>query len=678
MKIKITLIAFFASVLVLTSCMKNEVSPGIEQVRAAYAALLNAKAQAETTMAAANAVYRNAEAQVQLSLAAINLALADSNQALADSLQADLAYKMDKWAQEILDLELQYQKDLDEYAALVAQTANELVEEYFGDYMDAIGVLRRIQNAIFEKEAEIRELKLDLENGTVNYMDEKLADLADAEAFLAELQAMWAMVQEYWGMAEVQAKIDELSAQKKATALDILTKTAQAAEMEPDFADEQEAYDKAYSAYSKANSTYKKAQTALANAATTFEEDNPVPDFWRTAQDSVENALDSLEGVYADTLAACGAYRDALDTLALGTSDIDDEIAALEDSIGLYEDTVDMYVADTLAAFEAWEDAVGAYDDLVLDTVDWYEKLIEDTEALAELRLTPDEASPLDTLLQVLTLAADSNLMEAYLEVARLEGGTLDILDGEADDALGDYEDALEDYNDDVMGAGGYDEMLTDMDGRLGDWEDALEAREDRLEWLDYWLDDLETECLHMQSYIEEVIAFWEDAVAYKESRRPDYEEYMDAFWYDYLAELEQDVQDAKDIKDAKEDLMDAAEDLLDAAQEDWLALLDEIDDLQKLKDNLDTYIGLWRAVKDKQEDFAYRSEWQTALNNAAQAVVDAEQAVADAEEAYEDNMIDYAKYMQDMTNLNARLVAAQAQVDFWKALLDEAIANAN
>ena len=37
MKIKITLIAFFATALMFTSCVKNEVSPGIEDVRSAYA-----------------------------------------------------------------------------------------------------------------------------------------------------------------------------------------------------------------------------------------------------------------------------------------------------------------------------------------------------------------------------------------------------------------------------------------------------------------------------------------------------------------------------------------------------------------------------------------------------------------------------------------------------------------
>ncbi|PKP30841.1 MAG: hypothetical protein CVU00_13285 [Bacteroidetes bacterium HGW-Bacteroidetes-17] len=687
MKIKITLIAFFASALILSSCMKNEVSPGIESVRTAYAALLNAKAQAEIIIANADAAYTNALAQYQLALAALKEAEAESETAKADSLRADLAFKMDKWAIELDSLQIVYQTQMDTYAAAVVTAKNTLVTNYFNSYVTALTTMRTAQTAVFTKQAAIVALAIDVANGTTNTMPGLLQDLEDAEAALATLEAELADAEALLGdPAAIKAKIAELHGDTTTLQAEILGLLIEQAVLYPDWQPAYKADTTAKGITSRALAVANAAKAAYSAAEATFLTDtvgtHPVPEFWKVALDSVTNTNARLTAGATDTLNSYTLLKNATDTIALGTTDITAALALANDSLAKYADTLAVKHADSVAKGLAEVASRAALAAIYADSTAKEAQLLVVTDsAAAQWIRWHDEQSPVydpqaavDSM-KYLTSANDSTLLEAQLFI--IHNTTIPAAVADTIAKLAAELTATNAYN--TWKTTIYDVIVPITTARKVVLTASLATRIARIAVLTAALPDLQSDYLYHQTFMADLLNAVTLAEAYKESVRPDYETWKAAFYDEYVAGLLATYQSKDSIYQAKLAISNDTNGTglaLKNAKAAWTALGVTIAAKTAEKATIVTVLAAYGNAD------AYNVNYVAAIKalivTAKADIVTAELAIETAETSYVTKKIDYDKFMIELASLQAELTTAQANVAFWKALLDEAIAAAN
>ena len=679
MKIKITLIAFFASVLFLTSCMKNEVSPGIEEVRSAYAAFLNAKAQAELIKANADAELTRAQAAVQLANAELTQAQAADQEALtAQKLEAlAQAIEMNKVA--LAAAQLAQQKLDDAYAALLIANKNTLVGNYFTNYTNALTAVNVLQDAIYDKQKAILDLNLDLVNGTDKALTAANAAYAAKMAEIAALEAELAVAQGILGdPAAITAKLAELVNDSVQLEVLIATLAIDKKNEEPNFADEATAEGTAAGKYATALGKKLDADTALMNAEADFLKDTvgtfPVPEFWQKALDSVANTGTRLTNGATDTLNSAAALKAATDLIALGVSDIDAMITGATDSSALYVDSVAQATADTLAKLATKVAADAAVVAAKADTAAWNAlvKTYQDSNMTIKGRwIAALPAGPLPDLdsAKFAAWSLDSLLKTAELTIA--EATTVPNAILAASNAATAFTNSLTAYDNDTTA---YNPVIRALAVNAAAYAGQKTARLAAIATATAQLPDLTSDYLYHQTFMADLLQAVVDAKAYKEAVRPDYNTWKAEFYAAYVADLEADL--AAKVADlaAKKTVWDDAIAALKTAKAAW-TLLDDAQtkaaaDLVIVK----AFQGLYATVDGINTNFVAAFE---AAITTAKGMLPGLQATIDlAEAAYQTGLVNNDKFNEDLADLAAKLVAAQDQVTFWKALLDEALAN--
>ncbi len=681
MKIKITLITFFASALLLTSCMKNEVSPGIEQVRTAYAAFLNAKAQAEVILANAKAAWDNAQAAVLLAqAAATNQATAEANAKLEIALmELQLVYETNV---------LNHQKLVDAYASYLRDSANNLVRDYFTKYNTAMGNLAIAQGNYNAKLVTIVKMQLDLAVDSTVDVAHKEAALANLQAELARLNAeMDIAVANVGDTVAIREKMDLLLADTSAFNAQILQHRIEQALIENDADAELAAWT---AATVPSVTSYYTAWYNKDSICTNFERDflndtmkyDSIPEFWGDALHLLDSTSTDLTTGANDTLFSYNAMKAAQNIIAAGTTVIDAEIADTLQAISDYNDSIALYTTDSTTTYATFQTDSALSASLRVDTAAW--------AVIVELRHDSAVAQRDRGALALAAISeADSSLYASKIIVAEL----VDIPAADADSSLSWAAYVIADNalttarntfvpkiaaattelgssTTTVLNAAGT--LYEQKNQILKDVADATAA-----------LPDLISDYLYWQTFMPELIAAKAAAVANKEALRPDYEAWRDTYmaaqkliacdaataaWTTYQTKLA--AQTA--AQDAKDDLWDVYQ----AARLPYL--------------QLDT------AIMELQADLAFTRNLYNAYKNAIDfgtGIVDGIQALIDAKilniETAEKNL-ELALYAMEhgemnieaaneqLANLSALVDAAQAEVDFWKALLDEAIAAAN
>jgi len=680
MKIKITLIAFFASVLVLTSCMKNEVSPGIEAVRSAYAAYLNAVAQAQLINANANAELVRAQAAVQNANAELTLANAAGIDAATAQALENLAQAIEMNKVALAAAQRTEQALLDAYNAGVAAANNTLVANYYANYVAALTAVNTLNDQILDKHEQIRLLQLDLINGTDAGLTAANNALAAAQAELAALEAELVEAQAILGdPAAITAKLAELV--NDSVQLEVLIATL-AIDMQneaPNFAAEATAEAAKLALYNTAKAATVTAKANLANAEANFLADTvgtyPVPDFWQAALDSVANTNARLTAGAADTLASYAALKAATDLIALGVSDIDALIQGATDSTALYTDSIQMAVADTLAKLAAHTAAVAAEAAAKADTAALNDAIqtYVDSNMVIKARWvanTPSAQATLDST-KFAAWSLDSLISTAELTIA--ENTTVPNAIVATANALTAFNTSIAYYNANVPGWTAMNAALAvniagytaQKVGRLA----AIAAAQDALP-------DLQSDYLYHQTFMADLLAAVDLAEAYKEAVRLDYETWKAEYYDAYVANL-QAIVDAKVAAEATaKATWQTASAALTAAKAQWTiynnAQIQAIADLATVK----IFQGLYGVVDGINTNFVLAFENAIAAKEATIPALQA--AVVAAQAVYQTGLVNYDKFNEDLADLAAKLAAAQAQVDFWKALLDEALANAS
>lgn len=753
MKIKITLIAFLASAMMFTSCMKNETSPGIEKVREAYASLLLAKAQAEVIIATADAAYTNALAAVELANAAIAQAQADGEVADTERLRAELANDMLTWAAEIAAAELLAEQALAAYELEVIAANNVLAIEYFEGYVDALGDVRDAQQAIFDLNADILELGLDIANGTTNLYDGLVADLAAANALLEVLQAEYVTAQALLGNVDaINARIAELAADTVVLGNTVLLLTAELAECAPSYATEAEAATAAATAAGNALTALNNANAAAVyeTAREAFETEYDLPEWWEDAQTAIDDAQTALDDY--DTATAGSAYWGMKADIENGTDDLDQDILDLEALIALEQDTIDQALldsaaaeleilaqleiiaglaadtvaaatADTLAqeAAAANEAAVTALEEantaLGVDTTNLNAETAALTALLADAITdqetaaggTPfDAADSLDvtwlayeTIIQdytatiaannaaVVTKTGEINLNLANITILEAAQAGLDtaraatlLAFNNAVDAYNDGDDAplaeiidqqaiITQTSVDIATAEG---NIEGFEGEITGLEGDIETRlEDIAQW-EIDIVDIYSTYLMTLTFVDELEADLQAAKDAKEDLREDYETYMDEFFATYWDGLKATAATALTTYNTAAAANVTAQAALVEAMAPCTAIQTALtaaqNDLGFAEEILELYQGVGTYNEDYLEDFA------TAITEQMEAIAEIEEDIAETEQAYIDGLVTYDEYLIDMVSLEAELATATSYVAYWKALLDEVLAN--
>ncbi|MBU1013541.1 MAG: hypothetical protein KKG99_11085 [Bacteroidetes bacterium] len=684
MKIKITLIAFFASALMLTSCMKNEVSPGIESVRTAYAALLNAKAQAEIILANANATLLNSQAAYQNALAALKLAEAQGELAAAEVIRAELAADMKIWALELQVATQNYNATMAAYALAVKAAKNALVTEYFGKYIAALDTMRAIQDEIFAKQGQILALAIDVAAGTTNTMPGLVATLAAKNAQLVTLQADLAAAKALLGTPDALVTGQ--------TGLMNDTTTIQAAiyqllidqqVLHPDWQAAYRADTTAKGVTSRALAVSNAAKAAYSAADASFAADFPIPTFWQDEIDAVNDAKATLLATYADTLASYTAWNNAKILIASGTTVETAAWQAKVDSVTAYVASIAALVTDSSNKYDAWVLDTAQLNAAIADT------LAADAAHAANVLSMASHWFAWHALPYGPARTGDSiAYWEGYADsVYYVSAGefllNLAVVQAKADTAvtgpLWRASESIFNAQHPVKVAFlGLPANTTDatLYGRRYLAAQAITAKTAAIAAAQLALPDLYSEYLHWLSFIEEDLAAYNAALAHKELVRPDYEEYMDQFYYGYVADLLAAYNAKYQIYLDKKVLSDATGTALTTAKKPWTDLGTAIAAKQAEKAVKVALLGVYANA------IAYNTDVVAGINaliTAKKAEIVAAQGNIDAAViAYAAGKINYDKFQQDLTSLNVELTAANAQVAFWKALLDEAIAAAN
>lgn len=739
MKIKITLIAFLASAMMFTSCMKNESSPGIESVREAYASLLLAKAQAEVTLANAQATFINAEAAVQESIAAMNNAIAAATAATsADAaaaaaqeiagLQALLAQQLIDWARENEAADLLAQIAMDEYEAAILAAKNDLVIEYYSYYLDALGEMRDVQTAIFTAHSNFLALAVDLVDGTSYALMDLQDELEAAIEYLAVLQAEFDNMNTIVGDVDaIDARVAELKAGNVAIDAQILALEVDLYDCEYDLEDAPAEIDDQPYLDAQAAAVY---ETALASFPNELN-----PTWWNDLQTAVEEAEQTVLDHVGDTTDASEAYYNMLADINSGTDVLDGLIVDQQELItgyneaiteqgliieGLEEDTAALLqdVRDSLAAFEIADEALTTQEELVQgyydsndeldgfisaanDEIDALNLLIGTAET-AQLGYTEgvdpewdiyqtqiedyeDQVEVLEGNIITWGLQKDQN--DAYITI---EEPKIADLQTAADDAEAQYDNAVARKDDGVTGVdalvvlmGDAEGIITDnegwietAEGEITDLEGQIETRLEEIEGLEVEIIELLTELRHQRTFMDEYVQDVVDAKADREARRVEYEQYMDETFVTYLAGLEQTAADLKDTYDEDYDQY-----LLDKAAWDDLAapciaIQDEIDDLGDDLEYGEGLLEIWEEIQTFGGDET--EAFQTAINDQMGVIYGVDgimDQIADAEATYADDQLDYDTYVALIASLEAELAVTQALVASTKELLDAALA---
>ncbi len=691
MKIKITLIAFFASALLLTSCMKNEVSPSIEQIRTAYAAFLNAKAQAELIKA-------NADAQLTIAQAGVQDAIAQMNLATAAGTDAATALALENLAQLIKTNEIalvaaqRADQVLQDAYELAVQTAKDAaVTLYFGNYTAAILVVNGIEANILDKQRQIVMLNLDLVNGTDSALTAAKATLAAAQATLAGLEAELVTAKALLGdPAATKANIAQRYQDSVLLEQELKQLAIDRKNMEADYATEAAAEAAASAAYSAANLAYNNAVLAAKpdSAETAFLADTVmngnIPEFWKDALRNLFVADSLLTAKAADTLASYTAMTAAQTTIATGLTAVTAAYNVLRDSVIAYVYDIDSIQNDSAVAYAAW----------VLDTAQ-LNAAIADTVAA-------DAA-------QALLVASMASHYAAYNALpygpARTGDSTV-YWDGYADSVY--YVSAGEFLDNLAVTAALADTAVTGpiwraastawtttgaslvaflgtpsttvnpavLYGRRNVAFAAIATQQTAIDNATAALPDLISDYLYHQTFVDDLVADSVAAAAAKEAVRADYNTWKDAYYDDFVAALNATVASKLATKDAKKATWDAKKAALAIVFEPT-RLLDSVVAQRGVEKTLLIALRGLYATLETGED-AFLAAFEAAITAAEGAVTAAETTVGVAEWTYATGLVNYDKFQSDLVELNARLVAAQAQVAFWKALLDEALAANN
>lgn len=668
MKIKMTIIAFFASALILSSCMKNEVSPGLEQVRSAYAALLNAKASALTTAATAQAALTQAQASVQLSIAAVNAARAAGIEALTAIALANLEVALEQAAIATAQQQLVLDKLVDAYALLLKANKNALADAQYASYVAALGKMRAIQDLIFAKQAAMTALMLDLENGTTLAYADLVAKLATQNAALVVLQAnLTAATAAMGNTAAVAAKIAELSLDSSTLENTKKTLIAEMAALEPGFATELAAYNKAKGKSDDASDDLKAAKAKVKSAAADFAALTtvPAPDYWTKALADVKTADSLLFEKAKDTLASAAALASAKKTIADGTTAVDAKLTKVTDSIAAYTDTIAQLVADTLAKFTANAAADAAVVSANADTTIWINELQRATDSaiaqLARLPGTSADSAAYDKS------AADSLYAAAALVIS--EAAVTDAIAAAVKTATAVLKADLA-YDTDQPTIKSF---ITAMKARKTVLTSAKAARVILIATETANLPDYNSDYLYDQTFIAGYVKGLADAKAAKEAVRPDYETYMAAYYDSWLAALVATQATKQTAYDTKKATTDAAKTALTLAKTAWTAKGKLLTAAGVDLALVNTLLPLWKAVDVGHVDFL--AAFKAAISDKEAEVKQTTEDIAATVQAYKDGMIDYDKFVIDLASLQDQLTAAEAQVVFWKKILDETLA---
>jgi len=682
MKIKITLIAFFASALILTSCMKNEVSPGIESVRTAYAALLNAKAQAEIITANANATLTNAQAAYQNALAAMKLAEAQGELANAEAIRAELAANIKVWALELQDQTRLYNIAMDAYNKAVRDAKNASVTEYFLKYSAALDTVRAIQAEIFAKNAQILALAIDVAAGTTNSMPGLVATLAAKNAGLATLQAQLTAAKALLGTPDAL-----VTAQ---TGLKNDTTTLQAAinklliDQQVLFPDWQVAYKAdttAKGVTSRALATANAAKAAYSAAATSFATTWVDPTFWTDAIAKVVLDSTRLDSVKNNAVASYTDYQNDSTLIASGTTVETATWTLKNDSVTAYVAAIAALRLDSVTKYATYKTDSLLYKAAVRDTVvadslqsvlvanmaDWY---------FVWKNLTPSSVATADSTLYKAGQTDSTNYVNILAPLAR--NITLPARAATVTASRTLFLASLATWN--TTGAAkiaflgvSTDATNTTLYGRRKIALLAITAKQAAIASATYTLPDKKSEYLHWRSFIPAYEVNLAASLAAKEVLRPKYETYKNEFYASYVAGLLATYTTANQTYLDKKVLSDATGTALTTAKTPY-------DNVGLAKDAKVAE----KAVKDAllavyANAIAYNTDIVASINGLITTklgeIATAQAAIDAAVIAYKAGKVNYDQFQIELTSLNTELTAANANVTFWKKLLDAAIA---
>ena len=682
MKIKITLIAFFASVLFLTSCMKNEVSPGINEVRSAYAALLTAKAQAEIILANSQAAIDQANAAMIQANAAYRLAETETT-------LAALEHAINMYAITLAAAQRVEDAAMDAYLASVQAAADSAAMRYYVAYTNALATQRAAQTAIFNKNALIVGLAIDVVNGTTLTYDSLVADLALKNASLdfwtAEYEAAKALLGD---PAAIEAKILELNNDTTDLQAQVNALLIQKQELTPAWQDEQDDYNDASSAYADDLADWNEAKYLLSKSDSVLAADYPAPQFWIDAVDSLDYADSVLTAKYGDTVLSYNAWDSVVTLIASGTTA---EVAAydlkndsvtdyLADIAALQSDsstTWANYVTDSLYATQAARDTVVAdslQNVLVLNMASWYfawnalpygPVRTQDSTYYAQGYIdSTNYVDVLEPYANTITVPAANN--------AETASRNLWIAAKAAWDAPACQTDLIA-----FLGVS-TSHAATDLYGRRYLANQAITNKAAAIVTAEAARPDLYSTYLYHQTFLAQYIENVALADAYKESLRPAYETYMEEFYASLMQTLQDDVDATYAAKELTKQAKADALALLTAAKAEWTEVGAQIAALGLEKADVVALLAVYMQVSSYNGDLLDYFENATTgkLALAQNAIDNTEANILAAEKAYAAKKITYDEYVIELASLEAELQAATAQVAFWKALLDEAIAN--
>lgn len=676
MKIKITLIAFLASALIFTSCMKNESSPGIESVREAYAELLLAKAQAEITMANANAAFRNAEAAVQMAQALINESIADGNDAATERLRAQLAQDLLEWAIELDSLQQLLDKQLDDYAREVDSLNNVLALEYLGKYNTALANLRAAQVTYLAKNKAMLDIMRDIADGTTYELDRLTAELAAAQAYLANLQA------ELAGIDALLSNPDAL----KARLAELVNDSTYYMSLKLDLTAQKAECDEVAGAAPVAPSTaaYLAARAAAkdtAQAKLDFFATYPPPTFWTDAQAAIDDAQDSLDQLRLDSANAYAAWKVQQDIIDEQYDDLNQDIADANAEIDRLNDSIDLYGADTLLKLTAWDASVAQWES---DTLDQFNReadleLLSDSLAVQRARYIAQGNTPPALWATILVNQGDSTQLE--IDIAYHATNTIP-------DAVAD---TLTAYNAWLASkatyvakvdtpATGFADLIADEQATIVNINTVLiPARTILIANAVATVDDLWSDYLHAITWIDEQVEVLARAIAEKDALQVEYETYMDEFfWDDYMVGLETAATNAYNAYLAAKAAYDTAKAAWDILNAPCLVLAAAITDAEDELQFIDAVTNAYRNAINYNDNAGDALE---ALIAAAELAIDNPagggllQQIAAVEKAYADKELNLDDAQLELDGLLEQLDVLQAQVDYWKELLDSVLA---
>lgn len=689
MRIKITMIVFFISTFSFMSCMKNDVSPGIEEIRSAYAELLKAKASAEITIANANAAFTNSQAAYQLALAelqqseaallaaqaGLSIAEADALAAQTERLRAQLLNDMAVWAIQLQQLELQLQKDLEAYATALIDAKNDMVYDYFYKYQNALASMYNIQVSIFNTQRFQLQTEIDLVNNYTGNREMYAADLAEANALLEILMTEYEAAFNLLGNVDaIKEKIADLEGQSATLMNQINLLEADKAELGLDCTAEEDALLAAELAILDSTAVLDDAILAHEEAAANF----PGPDFWTDAITAVELAETNLAVAISDTIAPYEAWKDADDFINAGTDDLDGKIADAEDAIAEAELAIADLVADTLSKYNALvaADTAVVHKQNEIDAVDAEITALDVAIAAKQAEIDAEAAGDNDPdVIAALETERDGLIAQKTIKLAEKGALTTELgdLEDTADAALTLYNAAISAYN---AGEPGFTAIIVAQEALITGFDADIVTRLAEIAAAEKALPDLWTELQHAKSYLRVAQEELDAALAAKEEVREAYEQYMDEIFGAYLVDLEAAVAAAQSGVDAANLAYENALLALEECQAPGVALQDQIDEAMAKYDLFNTMLGFYGNADNINS--AYLAAFEDAIVQEEDNIYMYELYIGLFDGYIQTGEFNIAEIDLLIESLYTRLETYQKEAAYWKALLDEAIASAS